>query len=82
MDTLTNNGHLRREQEYGSLSYLHHVVLGLGEVDRLIHTVTEELGTRGFTTPFLFSSHPLDINLSGVRRLIQPCLHTCVSFPS
>jgi hypothetical protein len=29
-------GHCRWEQEYGYLSYLHHVVLGLDEVDRLV----------------------------------------------
>jgi hypothetical protein len=75
-------GHRRREHEYGYLSYLHHVVLGLDEVDRLVRTVTEELSTRGLTTPFLFSSHALDVNSSGVRRLIQAFLRTCVSFPA
>jgi len=75
-------GHRQREQEYGYLSYFHHVVLGLDEVDRLVHTVTEELGTRGLTTPFLFSSRALDVNSSGVRRLIQAFLRTCVSFPA
>ena len=88
VDTLTNNvtmsitGHPQREQEYGYLSYFHHVVLGLDEVDCLVHTVTEELGTRGLTTAFLFSSHALDVNSSGVRRLIQAFLCTCVSFPA
>ena len=75
-------GHRWREQEYGYLSYLHHIVLGLDEVDCLVHIVTEELSTRGLTTPFLFSSHALDVNSSGVRRLIQAFLRTCVSSPA
>jgi Domain of unknown function (DUF1708) len=77
-----HTGHRHREQEYGYLSYYHHVVLGLDEVHRLVHTVTEELSTRGLTTPFLFSSLALDVNSSGVRRLIQAFLRTCVSFPA
>jgi len=32
-------GHRQREQEYGFLSYFHHVVIGLDEVDHLVHTV-------------------------------------------
>jgi len=64
-------GHRQWEQEYCYLSYFHHIVLGLDEVDRLVHTVTEELGTCGLTTAFPFSSHALNINSSGVRRLIQ-----------
>src|SRR5712691_2559363 len=77
-------GHRQWEQEYGYLSYFPHVVLGLDEVDRLVHAVTEELGTRGLTTPFPFSSLALDVNSSGVRRLIllQAFLRTCVSFPA
>ena len=71
-----------REQDYGYLSYERHVVLGLDEVDRLVRTVTGELGSRGLTTPFLFSSLALDVNSSGVRRLIQAFLRTCVSFPA
>src|SRR6266581_96371 len=39
-------GHRQWEQEYCYLSYFHHVVLGLDEVDRLVHTVTEELDTQ------------------------------------
>jgi hypothetical protein len=61
-------GHRHREQEYGHLSYYHHVILGLEDVGSLVHTVTEELGTRGFTTPFHFSSLALDVNSSGVHR--------------
>jgi len=63
-------------------SYLHHVVLGLEEVDRLVHTVTEELGTRGLTTSFLFSSLALDVNSSRVLRLIQAFLRTYVLSPA
>ncbi|KAF8258940.1 hypothetical protein EI94DRAFT_1066976 [Lactarius quietus] len=75
-------GAREREQDYGYLSYQRHIVLGLDEVDRLVRTVTDELGTRGLTTPFLFSSLALDVNSSGVRRLIQAFLRTCVSFPT
>jgi len=70
------------DQDYGYLSYQHHIVLGLDEVDRLVHIVTDELSTRGLTTPFLFSSLALDVKSSGVRRLIQAFLRTCVSFPA
>ena len=70
------------EQESGHLSYLHHLVLVLDEIDCLVHTVTEELGTRGLTTPFLSSSHALNVNSSRVRRVIQAFLRTCVSFPA
>jgi hypothetical protein len=75
-------GPREREQDYGYLSYHRQVVLGLDEVERLVRTVTEELSSRGLTTPFLFSSLALDVNSSGVRRLIQTFLHTCVSFPT
>jgi hypothetical protein len=59
LDILADNdlpGHRHREQEYGYLSYYHHVVLDFQEVDSLVHIVTEELGTRGFTTPFFPAS--------------------------
>ena len=82
MLTTTITGHREREQDYGYLSYQHHVVLGLEEVNRLVRTVTDELGTRGLTTPFLFSSLALDISSSRVHRLIQSFLRTCVSFPA
>ncbi|KAH9059462.1 hypothetical protein EDB83DRAFT_2387941 [Lactarius deliciosus] len=75
-------GPREREQDYGYLSYHRHVVLGLEEVDRLVRIVTEELRTRGLTTPFLFSNLALDVNSSGVRRLIQAFLRTCVAFPA
>jgi hypothetical protein len=45
-------GHRQGEQEYGYLSYYHHI----------IHTITEELGTCGLTTPFLFSSLALGVD--------------------
>ena len=80
--TTTIIGHREREQDYGYLSYQHHVVLGLDEVNRLVRTVTDELGTRGLTTPFLFSSLAIDINSARVRRLIQAFLRTCVSYPA
>jgi len=39
----TNNEHHR---SLPALSYLHHVVLGIHEVDHLVHTITEDPGTR------------------------------------
>jgi hypothetical protein len=75
--TMSVPGHCHREQEYGYLSYYHHIVLGLEVVDSLVHTVTEELGTR-----FLFSSLALDVNSSGAHRLIQAFHRTCVPFPA
>jgi Domain of unknown function (DUF1708) len=79
---MTIIGSREREQDYGYLSVHRHVVLGLDEVARLVQTITDELGTRGLTTPFLlFSSLALDVNSSGVRRLVQTFLRTCVSFP-
>lgn len=71
-----------REQDYGYLSYQRHVVLGLDEADRLVRTLTDELGSRGLTTPFIFSSLALDISAAGVRRLVQAFLRTCVPFPA
>ena len=78
---MTVIGPREREQDYGYLSVHRHIVLGLDEVARLVQTITDELGTRGLTTPFLFSSLALDVNSSGVRRLVQAFLRTCVSFP-
>ncbi len=80
--TTATTGHREHEQDYGYLFYQHHVVLGLEEVNRLVRTVTEELGTRGLTTPFLFSSLAIDIISARVRRLIQAFLRTCVSYPA
>lgn len=74
-------GCCHHDPEYSYLSYYHHVVLGLEEVHRLVHTVIVELGTHDLVTPFLFASLTLDVNSSGVRRLIQGILCTCVPFP-
>jgi len=49
---------------------------------QLVYTVTEQLGTRGIITPFLFSSLVLDIDSSGIRCLIQAFLRACVPFPA
>ena len=39
---------------HGYFTYQHYVVLGLDEVNRLIRTLTDELGACGLTTqPFL-----------------------------
>ncbi|KAI0641710.1 hypothetical protein C8Q79DRAFT_1003572 [Trametes meyenii] len=71
----------RQEQppshDYGHLSYGRHVVLGLEEVARLVDVVGEELGTRGLTTPFIFSTLALDVSATSVKRLIQTFLNTC-----
>ena len=63
--------------DYGYLSFSRHVVLGLGEVARLVDVVGEELGTRGLTTPFIFSTLALDVSSPAVKRLIQTFLKTC-----
>ena len=63
-----------------AISYHRRVVLVLEEFDRLDRH--EELGTRGPTTPFLFSSLALYITSSGFRRLIEAFVRTCVAFPA
>ena len=63
--------------DYGYLSYQRHVILGLEEVARLVDVVGDELGTRGLTTPFIFSTLALDASPSAVKRLIQTFLKTC-----
>ncbi len=63
--------------DYGYLSYGRHVVLGLEEVARLVDVVGDELGTRGLTIPFIFSTLALDVSSSAVKRLIQTFLKTC-----
>ncbi|OCH84945.1 hypothetical protein OBBRIDRAFT_891493 [Obba rivulosa] len=63
--------------DYGYLSYGRHVVLGLEQLARLVDVVGEELGTRGLTTPFIFSTLALDVSATAVRRLIQAFLRTC-----
>ncbi|KAI8976357.1 hypothetical protein BD414DRAFT_423305 [Trametes punicea] len=76
-----NNDDPRQEQQpshdYGYLSYGRHVILGLEEVARLVDVVGEELGTRGLTTPFIFSTLALDVSATAVKRLIQTFLNTC-----
>lgn len=70
----------RRQQlqlEYGYLSFMRNVVLGLDEVARLVDVVGNELGTRGLTTPFIFSSLALDVSATAVKKLINAFLTTC-----
>lgn len=67
----------RQLLDYGYLCYQRHVVLGLEEVAQLVDVVGNELGTRGLTTPFIFSSLALDISSSAVKRLIDAFLKTC-----
>ncbi|KAL6301886.1 hypothetical protein BKA93DRAFT_818784 [Sparassis latifolia] len=67
----------RQSNDYGYLSYGRHVVLGLEEVARLVDVVGNELGTRGLTTPFIFSTLALDVSSSAVKRPIQAFLRTC-----
>ena len=61
--------HPQWKQGNGRLSHHHHVVLGLEEVQRLVHAVTDQLGTQGLRIPFLFSSLALDVNSS---RFVAP----------
>ncbi|KAH9911357.1 uncharacterized protein BXZ73DRAFT_82833 [Epithele typhae] len=63
--------------DYGYLSFERHVVLGLEEIARLVDVVGEELGTRGLTVPFIFSSLALDVSATSVKRLVQVFLKTC-----
>ncbi|KAH8105374.1 hypothetical protein BXZ70DRAFT_887431 [Cristinia sonorae] len=63
--------------DYGYLAFQRHVVLGLEEVARLLDVVGNELGTRGLTTPFIFSSLALDVSASAVKKLISAFLRTC-----
>ncbi|TFY76456.1 hypothetical protein EWM64_g7556, partial [Hericium alpestre] len=71
-----------RHQDYGYLSYQRHVVLGLEETDRLVRAIADELGSRGLTTPFIFSSLAIDVSAAGVRRLVLAFLKTCMPFPA
>ncbi len=70
----------RRQQlqhDYGYLSFRRNVVLGLDEVARLVDVVGNELGTRGLTTPFIFSSLALDVSATAVKKLVDAFLVTC-----
>jgi len=66
-------------QDYGYLSHKRHVVLGLEEVARLVDVVSQEIGARGLTTPFIFSALALDVSASATARLIEAFLQTCNS---
>ncbi|EIW77551.1 hypothetical protein CONPUDRAFT_92063 [Coniophora puteana RWD-64-598 SS2] len=79
-DALLNgpqNTHTAPEHGYGFLAYERHVVLGLEEAARLVDVVAAELGTRGLTTPFIFSALALDVSAPAVRRLVRSFLETC-----
>ncbi|KAI0698013.1 hypothetical protein BC835DRAFT_1269557 [Cytidiella melzeri] len=67
----------RQLHDYGYMSYQRHIVLGPEEVARLVDVVGNELGTRGLTTPFIFSSLALDVSANAVKRLINAFLDTC-----
>jgi len=66
-------GHCQQEQEYGHLSYLHHIVLSPNEVDHLVHTVTKGLGTCLLTNPFPFPVFPPMSTLSEFIALLKRC---------
>jgi hypothetical protein len=66
-------------QDYGYLSYRRQVVLGLEEIGRLVDVTSQEIGARGLTTPFIFSTHALDVSASATTRLIEAFLQTCNS---
>jgi hypothetical protein len=66
-----------KEHDYGYLSYARHVTLGLDQAERLVNVVTDELNTRGLTTPFIFASLALNISSSAIKRFIQSFLNTC-----
>lgn len=71
----------RQLVDYGYLSYQRNVVLGLKEVARLVDVVGNELGNRGLTTPFIFSTLALDVSAVAVKRLIAAFLKTCTPHP-
>ena len=66
-------------QDYGYLSYKRHVVLGLEDISRLVDVTSQEIGSRGLTTPFIFSALALDVSASATVRLIETFLQTCDS---
>ena len=75
LPTMSITGHSQWAKKYGYLSYLRHVVLGLDEVDHLVHTVTEELGTCSVTTPFPF---PDLLSTSTLPEFVASSKHSCV----
>lgn len=66
-----------KQTDYGYLSYERHVILGLEQVARLVDVVADEIGTRGLTTPFIFSTLAMDISAPAIKRLILTFLQTC-----
>jgi len=78
-DTSLDTDSRHKQQDYGYLSYERHVILGLEQVARLVDVVADELGTRGLTTPFIFSTLALDISAPAIKRLIQTFLQTCAN---
>lgn len=68
-----------KQLDYGYLSFERHVVLGLEQVARLVDVVADELGTRGLTTPFIFSTAAMDISAPAIKRLITTFLQTCAN---
>jgi hypothetical protein len=66
-------------QDYGYLSYKRHVVLGLEEIARLVEATSQEIGVRGLTTPFIFSTLALDVSAPATARLIDAFIQTCNS---
>ncbi|TFK46303.1 hypothetical protein OE88DRAFT_1667926 [Heliocybe sulcata] len=71
-----------KDHDYGYLSYQRHVVLGLEQVARLVEVIAAELGTRGLTTPFIFSTLALDISFNSIKSLIRSFLRTCANSKS
>jgi hypothetical protein len=76
-----DNNNNNNKSNYGYLSYQRHVVLGIDELARLVDVVAGELGSRGLTTPFIFSTIALDVSANAIKRLIRAFLQTC-SAPS
>ena len=66
-------------QDYGYLSYKRQVVLGLEDIGRLVDVASQEIGSRGLTTPFIFSALALDVSAPATTRLIEAFLQTCKS---
>jgi len=75
----SSTGDRPKQHDYGYLSYERHVILGLEQVARLVDVVADELGTRGLTTPFIFSTLAMDISAPAIKRLIQTFLQTCAN---
>lgn len=68
-----------KQTDYGYLSFERHVILGLEQVARLVDVVADEIGTRGLTTPFIFSTLAMDISAPAIKRLIAAFLQTCAN---